>query len=126
MQETAPLYWPELPKFNARDPSPSGIIPQNIIPFAIEIQCKIKRGVVCRAKGNPGEPVRDNYREDDTFTIMGVDVNDPGFYVARASWQNKIEPVFLLSRHMKVCIQHTVVSDKEIDRIKKATARLRP
>ncbi len=126
MQATAPLYWPELPMFNDRATYPSGIIPQKIIPFAIEIQCKIKRGVFCRAKGNPGERVRDNYREDDTFTIMGIDVNDPGFYVARPSWQNVIEPVFLLSRHMKVCIQHTVVSDKEIDRIKRATAMLRP
>ena len=70
--------------------------------------------------------MRDNYRQGDTFTIMGVDVNDPGFYVARPSWRNVIEPVFLLSRNMKVCIQDTVVSDREIDKIKMATERLRP
>ena len=126
MEETEPLYWPKLPPLNNRAKCPSGIIPQVIIPFALEVQCQIKPGVFCRAKGNLGERVRDNYRQGDTFTIMGVDVNDPGFYVARPSWRNVIEPVFLLSRNMKVCIQDTVVSDREIDRIKRATERLRP
>ncbi len=102
----------------------SRIIPQEIIPFAIEIQCTIRQGVICRERANPGEWVRDHYRQGDTFTIMGVDVNDPGFYVARPSWRNLIEPVILLDRNMKVRIEHTVVSDHEMRKIDKAMERL--
>jgi hypothetical protein len=102
----------------------SRIIPQEIVPFAIEIQCTIRQGVICRERANPGEWVRDHYRQGDTFTIMGVDVNDPGFYVARPSWRNLIEPVILLDRNMKVRIEHTVVSDHEKQRIDMAMERL--
>jgi hypothetical protein len=129
--EAGPLYWPEMPVFKDRNAlllharlSGSSVIPQEVIPFAIEVECTIIEGVICREIGNPGERVRDNYRQGDTFTLVGVDLNDPGFYVARARWQNVIEPVFLLSRHMKVSMEHTIVSDCEWNRLERAKQRL--
>ncbi len=95
----------------------SRIIPRKIVPFVIEVLCKIKKGVIEDRPVEPGHyEMRYSYRYDEEWTITGVDENDPGFYVG--------VPDFPIETTLKVRIEHTVVSDREMQRIDRAMERL--
>jgi hypothetical protein len=102
----------------------SRIIPRKIIPFTIEVLCKIKKGVIEERPVEPGHEMSYNYRYDEEWTITGVDENDPGFYVGVRHWREPLVPDLTISPTFKVRIEHTVVSDREMQRINRAMARL--